>query len=144
MGQEVSELVRGGLLGPIPALAREVINPAVVAPMATPAAILKTFRRVVPSMSISLMISLFSMFVSPLIQVCTRNKIKGSKENNPEIPKRFRPLARCRKGRQYESGGAAASQRIGCKYSVQQWLAGDFVDPIGARIKSAQGHFNIG
>jgi hypothetical protein len=34
--------------------------------MATPAAILKTFRRVVPSVSISLMISLFSMFVSPL------------------------------------------------------------------------------
>ena len=49
---------------PVPALAREVINPAAVAPIATPAAILKTFRRVVPSMSISLMISSFSMLVT--------------------------------------------------------------------------------
>jgi hypothetical protein len=32
--------------------------------MATPAAILNTFRRVVPSLSISLMTSLFSILVS--------------------------------------------------------------------------------
>ena len=43
----------------MPALAREAIIPAAVAPIATPAAILNTFRRVVPSLSISLMISLF-------------------------------------------------------------------------------------
>jgi hypothetical protein len=49
-----------------PALAREAIIPTAVAPIATPAAILNTFRRVVPSLSISLMISLLSMFVSPL------------------------------------------------------------------------------
>jgi hypothetical protein len=66
MGYELSPIVRGGLFGPVPALAREVINPAADAPMATPAAILNTFRRVVPSLSISLMISLLSMFVSPL------------------------------------------------------------------------------
>jgi hypothetical protein len=68
MGYEASGLMLGGLFGPpeVPALAREAINPAAVAPTATPAAILKTFRRVVPSVSISLMISLLSMFVSPL------------------------------------------------------------------------------
>ena len=61
MGYEERASVRGGLLGPVPALAREAIIPAAVAPIATPAAILKTFRRVVPSLSISLMISLFSI-----------------------------------------------------------------------------------
>ena len=61
MGYEERASVRGGLLGPVPALAREAIIPAAVAPIATPAAILKTFRRVVPSPSISLMISLFSI-----------------------------------------------------------------------------------
>ena len=64
MGYELSPVVRGGLFGPVPALAREVINPAADAPMATPAAILNTFRRVVPSLSISLMTSLFSILVS--------------------------------------------------------------------------------
>ena len=64
MGYELSGVARGGLLGPIPALAREAIIPAAVAPIATPAAILNTFRRVVPSLSISLMISLFSILVS--------------------------------------------------------------------------------
>jgi hypothetical protein len=66
MGNELSAVARGGLNGRLPALAREVINPAAVAPIATPAAILKTFRRVVPSDSNSLTISLLSMFVSPL------------------------------------------------------------------------------
>jgi hypothetical protein len=58
MVYEVRASVKGGLTGPLlPALAREVIIPAAVAPTATPAAILKTFRRVVPSVAISLMIS---------------------------------------------------------------------------------------
>jgi hypothetical protein len=65
MGYELSGLARGGLLTP-PAFARDAIIPTAVAPIATPAAILNTFRRVVPSLSISLMISLLSMFVSPL------------------------------------------------------------------------------
>jgi hypothetical protein len=64
IGQQFSAVVGRGLLGPIPALAREVINPAAVAPMATPAAILKTFRRVVSSTANSLVISLFSILVS--------------------------------------------------------------------------------
>jgi hypothetical protein len=67
MGNVSSGKPSGGLLGPeVPAFARDAIIPAAVAPIATPAAILKTFRRVVPSLSISLMISLLSMFVSPL------------------------------------------------------------------------------
>ncbi len=67
MGYELSGLARGGLVGPeAPAFARDAIIPAAVAPIATPAAILNTFRRVVPSLSISLMISLFSMFIPPL------------------------------------------------------------------------------
>jgi hypothetical protein len=65
MGYELSGLARGGSFT-LPAFARDAIIPTAVAPIATPAAILNTFRRVVPSLSISLMISLLSMFVSPL------------------------------------------------------------------------------
>ena len=87
MGYEERASVRGGLLGPVPALAREVINPAAVAPIATPAAILKTFRRVVPSLSISLMISLLSMFVPRSIWARSRVKAQGTKELKAEIHK---------------------------------------------------------
>ena len=65
MGYELRPIASGGLLGPLelPALAREAIIPAAVAPMATPAAILKTLRRVVASLPISLTTSLLSMLV---------------------------------------------------------------------------------
>ena len=94
MGYELSGLARGGSLGPPlppPAFARDAIIPAAVAPIATPAAILNTFRRVVPSLSISLMISLLSMFVPRSIWARSRVKSQGTKELKAEIHKNVSP-----------------------------------------------------
>ena len=42
-----------------------------------------------------------------------------------------------------ELGVMTTSQRVGCKHCIGQWLAGDFVHPIGARIKAISTSANL-